>query len=213
MRPLTRTAVILLAALLVLVFALVIILRDPGRSSKLSTTLTSPASRFEGAALPLGAPAPDFTLRDQAGHAVSLRSSRAGVTVLAFLYARCGAACIVIAQQIRGALDELKTPARVLIVSADPLGDTPASVRRFLAQVSLTGRVSYLSGPLAQLRRIWRAFAVTPASAGRASFDRFATVTLLDPQGRRRVLFQSEQLTPEALAHDIGSLDGEPIHP
>jgi protein SCO1 len=206
MRPLTRMALAILAGLLLL--ALILALALPGGSGHhpAATVSAAAGSRFEGAALPAGAPAPDFTLRDQAGHAVSLRSARAGVTVLAFLYTHCGAVCIVIAQQIRGALDELKTPARVLIVSADPAGDTPASVRRFLAQVSLTGRVSYLTGSPAQLRRIWHAYAVTPASAGHAAFDRFATVTLLDPQARRRVLFQTEQLTPEALAHDIGEL-------
>jgi len=206
MRPLTRTALALATCLLVLALILAILLRDSPDHSKSSTSLAGPSSGFEGAALPLGAAAPDFTLLDQTGRAVSLRSTRGSVTVLSFLYTRCGASCIVIAQQIRGALDELGKPARVLIVSADPTGDNPASVRRFLAQVSLTGRVDYLTGSLAQLRRIWRAFGVTPASAGRSRFDRLATVTLLDAQARRRVLFQSEQLTPEALAHDIGKL-------
>ncbi len=213
MRPLTRTALALASCLLVLALIIAILLHHSPTHSKSSTSLAGPSSGFEGAALPLGAAAPDFTLRDQTGRAVSLRATRGSVTVLSFLYAHCGASCIVIAQQIRGALDELTKPARVLIVSADSVGDTPASVRRFLAQVSLTGRVSYLTGPLTQLRRIWHAFGVTPASAGRARFDRVATVTLLDAQARRRVLFQSEQLTPEALAHDIGRLAGEPTHP
>jgi hypothetical protein len=53
---------------------------------------------------------------------------------------------------------------------------------------------------------VWRAYGVVPASAGRRSFDRFASVLLLDRSGRARVLFQSEQLTPEALAHDIRKL-------
>jgi protein SCO1/2 len=206
MRPLTRIALALLSGLLVLALLVVVLTRGSGAGSGQRPTLTGPASRFEGAALPLGAPAPNFTLRDQSGRAVSLSPAGGRVTVLSFLYAGCGATCIVIAQQIRGALDELSGPPRVLLVSADPAGDTPARVRSFLGQVSLAGRVSYLSGSRGQLRRIWRAFGVTPASAGRAAFDRVATVTLLDGQGRRRVLFQSEQLTPEALAHDIGAL-------
>lgn len=206
MRPLTRTAFALASCLLALALVLAILLRDSPTHSKSSSALAGPNSGFEGAALPLAAPAANFTLRDQTGRLVSLHSTHGSVTVLSFLYTHCGASCIVIAQQIRGALDELGKPARVLIVSADPAGDTPTSVQRFLAQVSLTGRVSYLTSPLAQLRRIWRAFDVTPASTGRARFDRVATVTLLDPQARRRVLFQSEQLTPEALAHDIGKL-------
>ncbi len=72
---------------------------------------------------------------------MSLSSYRGQVVVLAFLYSTCGATCTLIAQQIRGALDELPQPVPVLIVSADPAADTPASVARFLARVSLTGRI------------------------------------------------------------------------
>jgi cytochrome oxidase Cu insertion factor (SCO1/SenC/PrrC family) len=119
----------------------------------------------------------------------------------------------VIAQQIRGAIDDLHAAPAVLIVSADPAGDTPARVERFLTDVSLSGRVRYLTGPPAQLRSVWRAYRIAPASDGRAAFERTATVMLLDRSGRERVLFGLEQLTPESLAHDIERLAGEPAHP
>ena len=104
-------------------------------------------------------------------------------------------------------------------------------MRRFLEEVSLTGRVQYLTGPPSRLRAIWRAYhvvapaavvapagavapagvvapagAVAPAGSGGGEFDRFASVVLLDGEGRERVLFQREQLTPESLAHDIRKL-------
>jgi protein SCO1/2 len=202
---------LLAAAALIAVVVAVALGGSGGRGAAVSTA--GAQAGFEGAALPPGAPTPGFTLHDQAGRPVSLASTRGGVTVLTFLYADCGAACTLIAQQVRGALDELAHPPRVLIVSADPAGESPAAVRRFLASVSLSGRVSYLSGPAAQLRAIWRAYGVTPPSAGRAAFARTASVLLLDRHGRRRVLFQQEQLTPEALAHDVGKLEGEPTHP
>ncbi len=161
---------------------------------------------FDGAALPGTVAAPDFQLADQYGRTVSLSALRGHPVVIAFLYSNCGATCILIAQQIRGALDELAQPVPVLLISADPAGDTPASVRRFLAQVSLSGRVLYLTGTESRLSRVWRDYRVTPAAAGKAAFDRFATVLLVDPQGRERVLYGQEQLTPEALVHDIGRL-------
>ena len=92
----------------------------------------------------------------------------------------------------------------MLIVSANPATDTPAHVARFLSSVSLSGRVRYLTGPPSRLRPIWRSYDVTPASAGAAAFDRVASVLLIDAQGDKRVLFESEQLTPESLGHDIG---------
>jgi len=196
---------ILAAALLVGLIVAILIGGSSGGSS--SRTFTASAGTgFDGAALPPGKLAPAFTLTDQDGRRVSLTGTRGEVTVLSFLYTGCGAPCVVIAQQIRGALDELPKAVPVLIVSADPHTDTPANIRRFLAEVSLSGRVRYLTGPPAQLRSIWRAYDVTPASAGRGRFARYASVLLVDRRGQERVLFQSEQLTPEALSHDIGKL-------
>ena len=95
---------------------------------------------------------------------------------------------------------------RALIVSVDPAGDTPARVHRFLEQVSLSGRARYLTGSRARLAPVWRAYGIVPASAGEAAFARVASVFLLDRDGRERVVFQQEQLTPEALAHDVRKL-------
>jgi protein SCO1/2 len=212
-----RARIILLAAVgpAVVALALAVLLGGGGTSSRspgspasalVAGSATAPGSGFDGAALPGGGRPHDFMLTDQSGRIISLSEFRGRATVLTFLYSACGATCILIAQQIRGALDELPHPVPVLIVSADPTADSPARVSRFLAQVSLTGRVQYLTGPLRALRAVWRAYGVVPASAGRRSFDRVASVLLLDRSGRARVLFQSEQLTPEALAHDIRKL-------
>jgi protein SCO1 len=210
MRPRPHIVLLAVAALLAAVIALVAVLGKPSAhndaSSSTSNLQTTSSSGFDGAAIPPSPLAPAFTLTDQNGRSVSLSNVRGHVAVLAFLYSTCGATCILVAQQIRGALDELPHSVPVLIVSADPATDTPASVARFLAKVSLTGRVRYLTGSPAQLRPIWRAYRVHPASAGRATFDKYAFLLLLDARGRERVLFEPEVLTPEALAHDIRKL-------
>ena len=209
MRRRPQFALLALAATLAIAFAIAVSLNSSsrhGRSTGAATSVASPASGFDGAALPDNVTAPDFALTDQLGQQVRLASYRGSVTILAFLYSSCGSTCEVIAQQIRGALDELPRPVPVLLLSADPAADTPASIRSFLARVSLTGRVRYLTGSQAQLRPVWRAYHVAPASDGRAAFERTASVLLIDAGGRERVLFGLEQLTPEALAHDIGRL-------
>ncbi|HEX3435033.1 MAG TPA: SCO family protein [Solirubrobacteraceae bacterium] len=176
------------------------------RSQASTSTQTAGSSGFDGAALPGGIQAPSFMLTDQSGRRVSLASYRGRVTIVAFVYSTCGAPCVVIAQQIRGALDELARPLPVLLISADPGADTPARVSSFLRAASLSGRVSYLSGTPAQLRPVWHAFRVVPASAHRAAFARSASVFLIDRAGHERVIFQLEQLTPEGLAHDVRKL-------
>src|ERR1700677_4341717 len=153
-----RTRILLLASLttVVLVFALVVLLDGP--ASRSSTSSAAAAARavdenaqastgFDGALLPRGVSAPDFTLIDQQGRRVSLGQYRGRVAILTFLSTTCHPTCPLIAQQIRGALDELgRNPAPVLIVSANPSADTPAAVRRFLGEAALDGRVEYLTG-------------------------------------------------------------------
>jgi protein SCO1/2 len=151
----------------------------------------------------------DFTLSDENGARASLSSYRGQVTIIAFPYTTCGGACTVIAEQIRGALDELSRPVPVLLVSADPRVDTPSRERAFLARTSLSGRARYLNGTLAQLRPVWRSLRVVPASAGARAFGEYASAFLLDRRGRERVIFQLEQLTPEALSHDVRKLLAE----
>jgi protein SCO1/2 len=210
------TAAALVLAIVLAIAAILSPTGGHGSSSQAQAISAGEESGFDGAALP-SVPAPGFTLSDQSGRPISLSEYRGRVVIVTFLYSTCGDTCIVIAQQIRGALDELEEEhARepvVLIVSADPGADSPAHVLRFLREVSLTGRVQYLSGPLPRLRSIWAAYRVKPASVGAREFDSYASVLLVDGSGDERVLFESEQLTPESLSHDIRKLAGDPTHP
>lgn len=194
-----------------------------GQGNSSSSSSSQPASSstgeagFDGAPLPGEVKAPHFTLTDQYGRSVSLGQFHGRVVALTFLYSTCGDTCVVIAQQLRGALDELEEEHRpqpaVVIVSADPAADTPAHVAHFLGETSLAGRAEYLTGAPSRLAAIWRAYGVRPASAGRAAFDEYASVLLIDREGRKRVLFESENLTTEGLAHDVGELDGDSAVP
>lgn len=216
----TRPRILLLASTttLVLVFALVVLLDRPASDSPAgsSTSTTdnavehaSSSSGFDGALLPGTVGAPELTLTDQHGRRVSLNRYRGQVAILTFLSSACPPTCPLIAQQIRGALDELGHPVPTLIVSADPTADTPAAVRRFLGEAALTGRVEYLTGSRAELHRVWRAYNIVPSQLANANSPHAASVLLIDRAGEERDLFQVEQLTPEALAHDLRKLEAE----
>jgi protein SCO1/2 len=183
-----------------------------GVSTGASAAGAASATEFDGGLLPTGVKPHEFTLTDQYGRRVSLSSFRGKVVILAFLYSTSKATAQLIAQQIRGALDELRprTPAvAALAVSVDPRADTPAHVRSFLRATSLTGRMTYLTGSAAQLRAVWRAYRVVPADAGEGAYERGAFVLLLDRAGTERVNFSLEVLTPEGLAHDVRKLEAE----
>jgi len=167
------------------------------------------ATGYDGALLPRDLRPRAFTLINQYGQRVSLSEFRGKVTILAFLDTASKTTAPLIAQQIRGALDELPAGIATLAVSLDPARDTAARVRAFLRAASLAGRMQYLTGATAQLRPVWRAYAARPPHAGALAYERSAFVLLLDREGSPRVEFPLEDLTPEALAHDVRRLERE----
>jgi protein SCO1/2 len=139
---------------------------------------------------------------------------RGKVVILTFLSAGCGKVCIVLAQQIRGALDELGRDVPVLAVSTDPSADTQAQTTHFLREVSLTGRMQYLTGPERLLSSIWRSYGIASTNASKVSLSEgTALVLLIDKLGRERISFLLEQLTPEGLSTQVRKLLAEASSP
>ncbi len=165
------------------------------------------ADAWAGAQQPPDIPIRDFTLTDQDGEPVSLADSRGRVTVLTFLYSTCEDTCPLAAQQIRGALDILGHDVPALAISVDPANDTQRSARQFLLDQKLTRRMTFLLGDRAALEPIWKDYGIQPQGEG---FEHTAHVVVLDRDGRRRIGFPVDQLTPEGLAHDIARLEAEP---
>ena len=157
---------------------------------------------FAGAVRPRTPPA-NFRLNDEEGRTVSVADYRGEPVVVTFLYTNCENECPTIAQQIRGALDELGSDVPVLAVSVDPKGDTPASARRFIARQKMGGRMSFLLGTEKELQPVWRSFGVQPQSAGK---EHSGTVVILAPDGTQAVGFPVGELTPEGLADDLWRL-------
>ena len=89
---------------------------------------------FAGALRPAGIPPADFTLRDQDGRPAALAAYRGRPVIVTFMYSTCKDTCPLMADQIRGALDELGHDVPTLAVSVDPAGDTPLNTKRFLAR-------------------------------------------------------------------------------
>jgi protein SCO1/2 len=166
----------------------------------------APQNAFAGAVLPEGLRAPDFELRNQEGDAVSMRALRGKPVLVTFLYTHCEDTCPLQAQTARGALDQLGHDVPVLAIAVDPPNDTPQSARKFLAEQRTTGRIDFVLGSRAELRPVWRGFAIQPQSVTAEHNSRF---TLVDPHGYQRVGYPGSEATPERLAHDLELLERE----
>lgn len=158
---------------------------------------------WAGSLRPPGTRAPGFTLTSQDGERVSSASLRGRPVVYTFIYSHCQDTCPATVQSIRGALDDLGHDVPVLGVSVDPGNDTKRSAKRFLNEQKMTGRMEFLLGSRAQLAPVWRAFGIAPQTA---ELEHSAYVVIVDGAGRQRIGFPHDQLTPEALAHDLGRL-------
>jgi protein SCO1/2 len=164
-------------------------------------------TKLVGEVLP-GAIAPDFTLTDgPTGQVVSLSALRGNVLLVTFLYTSCIDVCPLTADVIRAARDRMGTSARDVVfiaVSVDPIGDTPATTRRFVAEHNLESTLRYLIGSKAELARVWQVYGIAQAVSTKDVLHSDA-IYLIDRTERGRVLLHSD-VSPEVLATDLGIL-------
>ena len=185
----------------------------PRRGARRTSALVSAGSAqrptFVGPVLEHPAPPPDFTLRDQADHAVHLRALHGKVVLLTFLYTHCPDVCPVTAGNLNTALRRLgakRDHVAVLAVSVDPVGDTRASVLRFIREHQLLPQFHYLTGRQAALERVWRTYNVKAVrNKDDGGVDHTLYTLLVDRGGTARVLFDSTA-TPAAITHDVRQL-------
>jgi protein SCO1 len=192
---------IVLALFLVAVAALVATLLAAGGSSE-----TPLSDSFEGSTLPAGLRAPEVDLDDQDGERVRMADLRGEPVVVTFLYSNCEDSCPAQAQQVKGAFNDLGEDFPALAISVDPASDSPESARRFLSEQRMTGRMRFVLGSRAELKRVWDGYAIEPQ---RDDLEHTARVVLVDGRGLQRIGYPLDKLTPERLAHDLRLLAAE----
>lgn len=183
---------------------------------------------LQGAVVTPPMPTYDFSLRDERNRQVRLSDFRGKAVALTFLYTHCPDACPLTAQklhQTRRQLGDLASRVAFVAVSVDPAGDTPEAIRTFLATHQVEGELSYLTGPFADLRRVWGYFLVTsdakdpgaapkPVTSGAGSsaspglVGHSSIVHVIDPNGNIRV-FLPGNFDPKDLATNLRILIAE----
>ena len=126
--------------------------------------------------------------------------------LLTFIYDHCPDVCPLIVANLHTALVKLGKQAskvQIIAVSVDPKGDTPSTVKAFLAVHEMTGRMKYLIGSFNQLAPVWKEYGVgVQATPDSREVDHSAFVYGITASGKRVALYPSD-LTPEWIVHDV----------
>jgi cytochrome c biogenesis protein CcmG/thiol:disulfide interchange protein DsbE len=204
--------VLLLAALGIFVLA------ASGGSSPLRASGAAFAPDLDpGTKLPGVAPA--FTLTDQFGARVSLRSFRGRVVILAFNDSECTTVCpltttaMVTAKRLLGPAG---SRVALLGIDANPTATSIADVRAYSEVHGMTRAWRFLTGSSAQLRRVWKAYHIEVAIQ-HGQIDHTPALFVIDPAGRfakvylTQMSYSSIGQQAQLLAQEAASL--LPAHP
>lgn len=151
--------------------------------------LAAPGLRAQDTGWTAGPAIPRVTLLDAGGRGWPLRDLMAeGPVLVGFFFTGCGTVCPLQTATMQAVQQELArrgTPALLLSISLDPLGDSPAAMRRYAGQFGLDlGREAgwlMLTGPPEALAPVWAGFG---EGAGAAA-DHTAMLWIGQPQHRR----------------------------
>jgi protein SCO1/2 len=88
----------------------------------------------------------------------------------------------------------------------DPKGDTPTTVKRFLAEQQMTGRMKYLLGSRKELESVWSDWNIVsksnPTRKDPDAVEHSALVYGISGSGKITTLYPSN-FKPRQIAHDV----------
>jgi cytochrome oxidase Cu insertion factor (SCO1/SenC/PrrC family) len=142
---------------------------------------------------PLNRPAPDFTLTDQFGKRVSLRSFRGKVVVLSFNDPECTTICPLTTTALLHAkklLGPAASRVQLLGIGANPEATQVKWVRAYSRVHGMQHQWRFLTGSLRELKRVWRAYYIEAAVVNGA-IDHTPATYLIGPNGRESRLYET----------------------
>ena len=145
-----------------------------------------PGTRLSGAA-------PGFTLTDQFGKRVSLRSFRGKVVVLSFNDPQCTTICPLTTTALLHAKELLGSAAshvQLLGIGANPEATQVKWVRAYSKAHGMLHKWRFLTGSLPELKRVWRAYGIE-AQVVQGLIDHTPATYVLDSRGRFSRLYMT----------------------
>jgi protein SCO1/2 len=169
-----------------------------------SCSLSKPA--FKGELAKPVTSAPEISLPDQHGNPFKLSDMRGQVALVFFGFTNCVDECPLAMAHMKLAremLAERASDVQVVLVSTDPVRDTPQAMQDFLGKFdpAFLG----IPGSLEDLTKIWNAYDVVVLDGG----ETHSSLTyVIDKQGDLRLKLDAEA-SPEDIASDLEILLAE----
>jgi cytochrome oxidase Cu insertion factor (SCO1/SenC/PrrC family) len=143
---------------------------------------------------PLSAVAPGFTLTDQFGKHVSLRSFRGKVVVLSFNDPECTTICPLTTTALlhaKALLGPAASRVQLLGIGANPEAPQVKWVRAYSKAHGMMRKWRFLTGSLPQLKRVWASYGIA-AEVIKGAIDHTPATYVIDTRGRESRLFIAE---------------------
>jgi cytochrome oxidase Cu insertion factor (SCO1/SenC/PrrC family)/thiol-disulfide isomerase/thioredoxin len=183
-------------AVAALAFAVIVIggveLTSPGPQQAGDTLQSNP---YLDPGTHLSGRAADFTLTDQSGARVSLHSFRGKVVILAFNDSECTTICpLTTAAMVdaRAMLGAAASQVQLLGIDANPTATSVADVRSYSELHGMVRQWRFLTGSLAQLKQVWKAYKIDVAIE-QGQIDHTPALFVIGPDGRLARLYLTQQ--------------------
>jgi protein SCO1 len=202
-------------AIVVLAGGLAALVAGCGGSSSSSepTTTTASAANYSGATANPPKPAPALQLSNYNGKPVNIDQYKGKAVLVTFIYDHCPDICPLIVSNLHAAQNQMSAAERkqlqIIAVSVDPKGDTPQTVKKFLADHQMTGRMDYLIGSRPQLENVWADWNIKqkndPSNKNPDAVEHSALIYGISGTGDITTLYPAN-FKPGQIVHDVPKL-------
>jgi cytochrome oxidase Cu insertion factor (SCO1/SenC/PrrC family) len=142
----------------------------------------------------LSGAAPGFTLTDQFGKRVSLRSFRGKVVVISFNDPECTTICPLTTTAMlhaKALLGPSASRVQLLGIGANPVATQVKWVRAYSQAHGMMRKWRFLTGSLPELKRVWRNYGIE-AAVVKGLIDHTPATYVIDSRGRLSRLFLTQ---------------------
>jgi len=152
---------------------------------------------------------PPLQLDNSLGQPVNIADYRGKAVLVTFIYDHCPDICPLIVGNLHAAQSKLGKEAdklQIIAVSVDPEGDTPKTVKAFLADHQMTGRMQYLIGSRPKLEKVWTDWHILTKNSSKKgnpdAVEHSALIYGITGSGQLTTVYPAN-FKPQQVVHDV----------